>query len=78
VSGITEKVGDPSKVIIGYGINDCISRFVKVDKSDVVWYCTIVGGIYNWFLIDDEDDRDSTDPIIHVGWFQVLKDYLPQ
>jgi hypothetical protein len=36
VSGITEKVGNPSKVIIGYGINDCISRFVEVDKSELV------------------------------------------
>jgi hypothetical protein len=36
VSGITEKAGDPSKVIIGYGINDCISRFVEVDKSELV------------------------------------------
>lgn len=36
VSGITEKVGDPSKLIIGYGINDCVSRFVEVDKSELV------------------------------------------
>jgi hypothetical protein len=36
VSGITEKAGDPSKVIIGYGINDCVSRFVEVDKSELV------------------------------------------
>jgi hypothetical protein len=36
VSGITEKAGDPSKVIIGYGINDCISSFVEVDNSELV------------------------------------------
>lgn len=36
VSGITEKAGDPSKVIFGYGINDCTSRFVEVDKSELV------------------------------------------
>jgi hypothetical protein len=36
VSGITEKAEDPSKVIISYGINDCISRFVEVDKSELV------------------------------------------
>jgi hypothetical protein len=36
VSGITEKAGDSSKIILGYGINDCISRFVEVDKSELV------------------------------------------
>jgi hypothetical protein len=36
VSGITEKAGDAAKVIIAYGINDCISRLVEVDKSELV------------------------------------------
>jgi hypothetical protein len=36
VSGITEKAGDATKVIIAYGINDCISRLVEVDKSELV------------------------------------------
>jgi hypothetical protein len=31
VSGITGGVGDPSKVIIDYGINNCIAKFVEVD-----------------------------------------------
>ena len=36
VSGITETAGDPTKVIISYGINDCTGRMVVVDKSDLV------------------------------------------
>jgi hypothetical protein len=35
ISGMTEKAGDDSKVIVGYGINDCIPRFVEIDKSEI-------------------------------------------
>jgi hypothetical protein len=41
ISGIAEKVGDDSKVILAYGVSDCLSRFVEVDKSDIakmLWY----------------------------------------
>jgi hypothetical protein len=41
ISGITEKVGDDSKVILAYGVSDCLSRFVEVDKADIakmLWY----------------------------------------
>jgi hypothetical protein len=36
VTGIVDKVDDPSKLIVSYGINDCFSRFVVVEKADVV------------------------------------------
>lgn len=36
VSGMSEVVDDPSSAIIGYGINDCVPRLVKVKKSDLV------------------------------------------
>jgi hypothetical protein len=36
VSGMTQKVDDPSKIIIAYGINDCISRFAVVDVAHVI------------------------------------------
>jgi hypothetical protein len=36
VSGMTEKAGDSSKLILSYGINDCVPRFVEVDKSEIV------------------------------------------
>jgi hypothetical protein len=36
VSGLSEVVDDPTRVIIGYGINDCVPRFVQVDKADLV------------------------------------------
>jgi hypothetical protein len=32
---MTEKVGDDTKVIVGYGINDCVPRFVEIDKSEI-------------------------------------------
>jgi hypothetical protein len=38
---------------------------------------TIVEGIQNWFLTGDTNDPDSNDPILQIGWFQVLKGYVP-
>lgn len=34
VSGISEKAGDPSKMIVAYGVCDCYSRMVEVHKRD--------------------------------------------
>lgn len=34
VSGIAEKVGDDSKIIVAYGVNDCVSRMVEINKRD--------------------------------------------
>mmetsp|Transcript_27448 Transcript_27448/g.56209 ORF Transcript_27448/g.56209 Transcript_27448/m.56209 type:complete len:447 (-) Transcript_27448:68-1408(-) len=36
VSGITEKVGDETRVIVAYGVNDCVSRFVEILKRDLM------------------------------------------
>ncbi|KAL7462645.1 hypothetical protein ACHAXS_003022, partial [Conticribra weissflogii] len=35
VSSFIEKVGDPSKTVIGYGLNDCTPRLVEVEKSEI-------------------------------------------
>ena len=35
VSGIVEKVGDPNRVIIAYGVSDCSPRFIEVSKEDL-------------------------------------------
>jgi hypothetical protein len=35
ISSMTEKAEDDSKVIVGYGINDCVPRFVEIDKSEI-------------------------------------------
>jgi hypothetical protein len=35
VSGMVEKADDPTKLIVTYGINDCVPRMVVIDKSDV-------------------------------------------
>jgi hypothetical protein len=34
-STLVEKVGDPSKAVIGYGLNDCTSRLVEVSKQEI-------------------------------------------
>ena len=36
ISGIVESATDPSKFILSYGINDCMSRFVEYDKAELV------------------------------------------
>ena len=36
VSGIVEKASDPSRVIVAYGVNDCFSRLVEVDKASIL------------------------------------------
>jgi hypothetical protein len=36
VSGIVEDALDNSKVIIAYGVNDCASRMVKVEKAEIL------------------------------------------
>jgi hypothetical protein len=35
VSGMTLKADDPSTIIIAYGINDCSSRMVEIDVSEI-------------------------------------------
>jgi hypothetical protein len=36
VTGMVEKADDPSKVIISYGINDCVPRMVVVNKAEII------------------------------------------
>ena len=36
VTGMTEKVNDASKLILGYGIGDCVSMFIEVAKADAI------------------------------------------
>jgi hypothetical protein len=40
--------------------------------------CKIIKGIENWFLTGDTNDLNSTDPIVQIGWSQVLKEYIPK
>lgn len=35
-SGIIDKVGDHSKAIISYGINDCVPKIVEIDKAEII------------------------------------------
>jgi hypothetical protein len=37
----------------------------------------IVQGIDTWLLTGDTNDPASTDSIVQLGWFQVLKGYIP-
>jgi len=36
ISGMVESIGNPDRVVLAYGINDCTSRFVEVEKSEIV------------------------------------------
>lgn len=36
VDSIIDKAGDDSRVIVSYGVNDCVPRFVEVSKQDLV------------------------------------------
>lgn len=49
VSGMVEAVDDPDTVVLGYGINDCIPRLIKVPKRDIV----------RLLFGDDDDDNVS-------------------
>jgi hypothetical protein len=35
VTSIIEAAGDPSKMILSYGLNDCTARVVEIDKSEI-------------------------------------------
>ena len=35
VSSFIEKAGDPSRTVIGYGLNDCTGRLVEVTKQEI-------------------------------------------
>jgi hypothetical protein len=37
----------------------------------------IVKGIENWLLTGNTNDPDSNDPVDRIGWFGVLKGYIP-
>jgi hypothetical protein len=36
VSGMVEKADDASKLIIAYGVNDCVPRMVVVGKAEII------------------------------------------
>ena len=35
VGSLIDKAGYPSKVIVAYGVSDCLSRFVEMDKAEI-------------------------------------------
>jgi hypothetical protein len=35
-------------------------------------------GLDNWFLTGDTNNPDSIEPVEQIGWFQVLKGYIPK
>ena len=36
VTGMTEALHDSNKIVISYGIDDCLSRFIVVDKQHII------------------------------------------
>jgi hypothetical protein len=39
--------------------------------------CIITKGIESWFLIGATNDPDSIGKVVRIGWFQMLKGYIP-
>ena len=35
VSSFVQKANDESKAIVSYGVNDCISKIIQIDKSEI-------------------------------------------
>ena len=46
VSGMVEVVDDSSQIVVGLGMNDCVSRFVVVRKRDVAVHLLTNLGTY--------------------------------
>jgi hypothetical protein len=40
--------------------------------------CMIIKGIENWFLNGDTNNPESIEAVEQIGWFQVLKGYIPK
>ena len=51
---------------------------LKETKTAADIRCIIIKGIENWFLTGDTNDPDSIDTVVQIGWFQVLKGYIPK
>ena len=58
-------------------ISDSLHRHLKEPKTAADISCIITKGIESWFLIGDMNDPDSLEPVAKIGWFQVLKGYIP-
>jgi hypothetical protein len=39
---------------------------------------TIIQGIESWFITGDTNDPNSSAITVQIGWFQVLKGYIPE
>jgi hypothetical protein len=51
---------------------------LKETKTAADIRCIIIKGIENWFLTGDTNDPDSIETVDQIGWFQVLKGYIPE
>jgi hypothetical protein len=56
---------------------DKFTRHLKDASTAAGLRCTIVEGIQKWLLTDDTNESDEPDPTTQLGWFQVIKCYLP-
>jgi hypothetical protein len=54
-----------------------LTKHLKDASTAADLQCTIVKGIQKWFLTDDTNEQVEPDPTTQLGWFQVIKGYLP-
>jgi hypothetical protein len=55
-----------------------LHRHLTETKTAADIRCIITKGIENWFLTGDTNDPDSIEAVEQIGWFQVLKGYIPK
>jgi hypothetical protein len=56
---------------------DKLTKHLKDASTAADLRCTIVEGIQKWFRTDDTNETVEPDPTTQLGWYQVIKGYLP-
>jgi hypothetical protein len=55
-----------------------LQGYLKEAKTAPGLRCIIIKGIESWFITGDTNDPESSETIAQIGWFQVLKEYIPE
>ena len=57
-TGITDKADDPDRVIVSYGVNDCVPRMVELDKRDLAHH--LFSPLSDLSFMSDQDRYGTT------------------
>jgi hypothetical protein len=56
---------------------DKLTKHLKDASTAADLRCTIADGVQKWFLTEDMDESDEPAPTTQLGWYQIIKGYLP-